>query len=95
MIFIDSLDARRNRFTSVVQTNVHLFRFDRMTRRRVIREQHSHARLFLNHGTIDSFVQAVNKRIPIAKLMQQLKRAIRRFRNAVQVEQSEAAMKRH
>ena len=69
MIFIDALDARGNRFTSVVQPNVYVFRFDRMTRRRVIREQHSHARVFLNHRTINRFVQAVDNRISIAELM--------------------------
>ena len=60
----------------VVQTNVNLFSFDRVTRRRVIREQHRHARIFLNHRTINSFMQTIDERLPVAELVKQLKRAI-------------------
>ena len=94
MIFINTLYARTRRLRCVVESNMQLFRFDRVTRRRVICEQQSHTRIFMNQRTIDSFMQTVDERLPVAKIVKELERAIRWLGNAMQREQSKAAMKR-
>jgi len=76
VIIINALYARAGWFRRVVEANVQLLGFDRMTRRGVIREQESHTRIFLNQRAIDSLMQTVDERLSVAKFTKQLERTI-------------------
>src|SRR5687768_3629495 len=95
VMLVDSLDPGMRGFWRMRKLDPHARRHDRVARQCVIHEQRSDARLITRDPRVHSLMQAINQQTFGPKLVQEFERAVRRLGDALQIEETKSAMKRH
>lgn len=95
MILINPLDVCGARLCRVSETDIYKLGRDLMSGLRVISEEHGYEGVFANNPRVNRFMSSIHGKFLVAEVMKQLKSAIDRLWDTVNVEQAKASMKRH